>query len=81
MSPHNQQQFTPQNLFWRLFLIDIINIPYVTRTIHVQIKYKRAFLKSILLASLVKNKKLETEAYLDALQILNFMVIALKLEL
>lgn len=40
----------------------------------------RVFLKSILLASFVKNKKLETEAYLDALQILNFMVIALKLE-
>lgn len=81
MSPHNQQQFTSQNLFWRLFLIDIINIPYVTKTKHVQIKYKRAFLKSILPASLVKNKKLKTEANLDALQILNFMVIALKLEL
>lgn len=81
MSPHNQQQFRLQNLFWRLSLIDIINIPYVTKTKHVQIKYERVFLKSILLASLVKNKKLETEANLDALQILNFMVIALKLEL
>lgn len=40
MSPHNQQQFTLQNLFWRLFLIDIINIPYVTETKHVQIKYE-----------------------------------------
>lgn len=40
MSPHNQQQFTSQNLFWRLFLIDIINIPYVTKAKHVQIKYE-----------------------------------------
>lgn len=40
MSPQNQQQFTLENLYWRLFLVDIINIPYATKIKYVPIKYK-----------------------------------------